>query len=423
MFLLSRFTGLAVSLVILASVSVAVQAGSVLSLSEAEQLALKKDPGIKRFNALAQAMEERSVAVGQLPDPKLKLGLMNFPTDTFNRDQEPMTQIQVGYQQMFPRGKSLEIKSQQSLSAAKVQTQRAANRQRMIRQSVRLKWLEYYYWVQAGKVVSKNRKLFRQLVEVAEFHYGAGRRNQQDVVSAQLELSRLDDRLLDIKTRQEKIRAELGVLTGRPASSIGMPERLPVLIGDVSLPRMQETLETHPKILAAVAMVDRGRQGVSLAREAYKPTWGVGVTYGFRDGVNANGSDRADFLSVGVTFDLPVFRSKRQDRKLKASQFNLGASQQMRDQQYLDLRQSLERNHAIWLRLTERVGFYKKTLVPQARQNTEAALFAYQNNRADFPTVMKARITELNTELKSIRMHVNRAKSEARLLYISGEEK
>ncbi|NOY66803.1 MAG: TolC family protein [Gammaproteobacteria bacterium] len=398
-------------------------AGQVLSLLEAEQLALTEDPGIKRFGSLAQAMEENSVAVGQLPDPKLKLGFMNFPTNTFARDQEPMTQIQVGVQQMFPRGKSLDIKSQQSLSGARVQEQRGANRERMIRKTVRLKWLEFFYWLKAENIVFKNRKLFEQLVEVAQYHYGAGRRNQQDVIRAQLELSRLDDRILDIKTRQEKIRAELGVLINRPSIDIVLPEKLPILYQDIDLDQLVKTLDRHPKILAAQAMVKRGQQGVSLAREAYKPAWGLGVTYGFRDGQNGVGVDRPDFLSLGISLDIPLFQEKRQDRKLKASQFNLGANRQMLDQQYLDLKQALERDHADWLRLTERVSFYHKTLVPQAKQNTEAAFFAYQNDRADFPTVMKARITELNTELKSIRMHVNRAKSEARLRYISGEEK
>lgn len=399
-----------------------VYAGQILTLSDAEQLAMKLDPGIKRFQSLAEAMEEKSVAVGQLPDPKLKLGFMNFPTDTFARDQEPMTQIQVGVQQMIPRGNSLDIKIRQTLSGARVQTQRSVDRERMIRKTVRLKWLEYYYWLQAENIVRKNRKLFEQLVEVAQYHYAAGRRNQQDVIRAQLELSRLDDRILDIKTRQETVRAELAVLIDYPAASIVLPDQLPRLAASVDLPLLLKTLDSHPKILAAKAMVDRGRQGVLLAREAYKPAWGIGVTYGMRDGQNLNGSDRADFLSLGLTLDLPLFREKRQDRKLKASQLNLSANQQMLDQQYLDLKQDLEREYANWQRLTERVSFYHKNLVPEALQNTEAALFAYQNDRADFPAVMKARITELDTQLKSIRMHVNRAKSEARLLYISGEE-
>jgi len=86
-----------------------------LTLQEAETLALEMDPGSKRFQSLARSMQERSIADGQLPDPKFRFGLMNFPVDTFNRDQEPMTQIQFGMQQQFPRGDSLDIKSQRTL--------------------------------------------------------------------------------------------------------------------------------------------------------------------------------------------------------------------------------------------------------------------------------------------------------------------
>lgn len=94
---------------------------------------------------------------------------------------------------------------------------------------------------------------------------------------------------------------------------------------------------------------------------------------------------------------------------------------QMLDLQYLDLKNLLGRDHADWKRLNERASFYQDTLIPQAKQNTEASLFAYQNARADFPTVMRAHITELNTRLKSIRIQVDRAKAKSRLAYLSGE--
>jgi hypothetical protein len=48
-----------------------------------------------------------------LPDPKVSLGIMNLPTDTWDLDQEGMTQLKVGVSQMFPRGDSLEIKKDQ----------------------------------------------------------------------------------------------------------------------------------------------------------------------------------------------------------------------------------------------------------------------------------------------------------------------
>jgi len=396
--------------------------GQPLTLQEAESLALEMDPGSKRFQSLARSMQEKSVADAQLPDPQLRFGLLNFPVDTFKRDQEPMTQIQLGVQQKFPRGDSLNIKSQRTLVDARTNEYRARNRETMLQKQVRLNWLELYYWLRAEEVITKNRALFEQLVEVTQYHYGAGRSNQQDVIRAQLELSRLDDRLIDIKTSQEKSSAELAVLTGRKMDAIILPDELPHISDDFNLEMLHAQLLSHPMMQVAKSQVEVSNKNVALAREAYKPGWMLGVNYGARDGQNLNGSERADFLSIGITVDVPLFREKRQDRKLKASQYTLGASKQMLDQQYLQLKQMLDKDYVDWKRLDERHRFYLDKLIPQAEQNSEASLFAYQNDRTDFPTLMRARITALETHLKSIRINVDRVKAQARVLYYVGEQ-
>ena len=56
-------------------------------------------------------MMEKSVAEGELMDPKLQIGLLNLPTDTFDFDQEPMTQFKVSYIQQFPSGDSRRLPS------------------------------------------------------------------------------------------------------------------------------------------------------------------------------------------------------------------------------------------------------------------------------------------------------------------------
>ena len=410
-------------LMISAFISTVVVANDVtLSLQQAEALAQDMDPGSKRFQSLARSMEEKSVADAQLPDPQFRFGLMNFPVDTFKRDQEPMTQIQVGVQQMIPRGDSLDIKSQRTLVGARANEYRAQDRESMLRKQVRMAWLELYYWLRAQEVVSKNRGLFEQLVEVTQYHYGSGRSNQQDVIRAQLELSRLDDRILEIKTRQEKASAELAVLIGRKMGSFILPQELPVIAAEFDLQNLHAQLASHPMMMVARSQVEVGQKDVALAREAYKPGWMVGVNYGLRDGQNPNGSERPDFVSIGVTVDIPLFREKRQDRRLKASQYKLGANKQMLDQRYLQLKQDLDKEYADWKRLHEREQFYQQQLIPQAEQNSEASLFAYQNDRADFTTLMRARISALETHLKSIRINVDRVKAQARVLYFTGEQ-
>ena len=71
-----------------------------LTITEAEQLALKEDYTLRAISARSQSMSELSVATEKLPDPQLKLGFANLPTDTFNLGQEPMTQTVVGVRQI-----------------------------------------------------------------------------------------------------------------------------------------------------------------------------------------------------------------------------------------------------------------------------------------------------------------------------------
>ena len=90
---------------------VVADSGISLSLQQAEALAIERDDKLSEIRLISESLQEQTIAEDTLPDPKLKLGLSNFPTDTFDRDQEAMTQIQVGVVQRFPRGKTLELKS------------------------------------------------------------------------------------------------------------------------------------------------------------------------------------------------------------------------------------------------------------------------------------------------------------------------
>jgi outer membrane protein TolC len=392
-----------------------------LSLAEAEQLALQGDPMLGTIDATAQALDEAAIADGQLPDPKAKFSLFNFPTDTFDRDQEPITQLRFGLQQAIPRGDTLALRSKRTRVQANGERARVSNETRKLKREVRASWYETYYWLRAEKIVTANKRLFREMVDITESQYAAGRRNQQDVLRADLELGLLDDRLTDIQQKQETARAGLAKWIGADAQR-ALPAEIPVLPEPPSLAAIQATLPQHPALRMQRAHIDVNRQNVSLAREAYKPAWTVGVDYGVRDGNNPDGSERADLLAATVTFDLPIFTSKRQDRRLAAAQHREGAARLQYDDKLRVMQSMLEKEYVTWQRLSQRLRRYRQTLVNQATANSEASLLAYQNDATDFPTLMRAKITELNTHLKAMRIHVDAAKAQARLLYLAGEE-
>ena len=399
-----------------------VRAAEPLPLAEAERLALERDAVLAVLRAEVRALQESAVADGSLPDPRLKLGAMSVPVDTFDLDQEPMTQLQVGIQQAFPPGDTLAIRSRRTNRLAAAREAAVRERIRRVRRDVRLDWLETFYWEAAGRVVNESRDLFNQLVNITQAHYAAGReQTQQDVTRAQLELGLLDDRLVRIRTMQDQQRAKLGKwlgpaharrpLTGEPPRLAEVPPAAAIAAG----------LDRHPVLEAAAARIAAAEDGVALARQAYKPGWMLDVTYGFRDGTNPGGDERADFVSAMVSLDLPLFTARRQDRRLAAARKRLDAATDDRTEQRRRLVRMLDDAYATWTLLGERVDYYRTYLVPKATENAIAALNAYQSDTDDFNQLMRARIIELETRLQYIRLHVDHLKTQARLLYLAGE--
>jgi len=401
--------------------SVAAHAGSVsavadpLTLAEVEQLALSNNPLLPRFNALASAQQERAVAEAQLPDPKLRLGLQNLPTDTFSRNQDDMTQAEIGVQQSFPAGNTLRYRSDQATALAAVEQARAADEARKTLQAVRTSWLEVHYQTEAAELVRQTQTLFKQVVQATQAQYGTGDVTQQDVLGAELELNLLKDRETSIEAARETALAELGKRIGTHHLTRRVAQEFPQLATPGTHDDILVKLDVHPAMQAEDGQIRSNESEVDVARAQYKPSWEVDLSYGQRS------SQRADMVSAMVTMDLPIFTDKRQDRRLAASQQEVYAARYARDDRRRELQHMLEVEYTAWTRLGERLAHYDKTILPQATQNAEAALNAYQSASAGFANVAGARVTELESRLQALRLRVDRAKAQANLLYLSGE--
>jgi len=411
------------ALVALALAALPAIAGQTLTLQETERLALEKDVTAPRFEALANARQEQSVAAGQLPDPKLKLGAANLPIDSFDRKQENMTQMQVGIQQAFPPGRTLGLRSEQAQVMAGADLARARTMTRMVMRDVRERYLDVFYQVEAGRIIDTSRELFDQLLEVTRFYYAQGRKNQQDVLRASVELALLDDRRTRVRTDEDKMRADLARLIGPDAAYLPLSESFPAFDRLPSRAELDTAIQSHPSLQAEDIIVEAGQLGVDIARQKYKPGWMLDVTYGNRAGDNKDGSSRDDFLSAMVVMDIPLFTGKRQDRVLASRQKEVEAALLQRDDRYLRLKRQLDSDYAEWLRLDERLKLYRDTIFPEALQNAETSLTAYQSGVTDFTGVMRARITELDVKLQKLRIRVDKAKAEARLLYLANESR
>jgi outer membrane protein TolC len=392
----------------------------ILTLDLAIGLAIERESVSRSLEYRAKGFEEEAIAESGLPDPMLKLGAMNFPTDTFDRDQEPMTQLQLGVIQYFPRGDSRSIKSRINGSKAEKSRLMASNARLMAMRDVSKSWLELYYWLRAEEIVKQSRSWFSKLVDVTESRYRVGSATQQDVVQSELELDRLTDRLEGIRIKQDMARAELVRWVGHAASNQELPDHLP----DLPVPAgitMNGDIASHPLIQAQDAEINASLQSVELNRQSYKPGVALDVTYGDRSGENPDGTDRANFLSAMVMIDLPFFTDKRQDRKLASSQQNLEAVRQERETEVRKLSSQLQRASTSLHILERQIKLYQQRLIPQSHSHSELSLRSYENNRVEFNSVVLARVAELDTRIKAIRLEVERAQVITALNYLAGE--
>ena len=384
-----------------------------LTLAEVEERAAR-DPGIERFRHEARALEEDAVAAEALPDPQLTTELMQFPLDRPGFQEDEMTQVQVGLRQTFPRGNSRHYLSQQEQARAGIKEALAGNREREIIRDARNDYLQLLLEHQRLAVLQNSRDLFQNLVAMTERSSASGMVSRQDVMRAELELERLEDRILAATQRRDRARASLARWIGeaayRPLPDGGFPE----------LPDWKDRdLTDHPRLAASRARIRASKQGVSLAGEAYKPEWSVQVGYGLRTNTAVANRHR---LGAMVSVDLPLFTGNRQDRRLSARQAEHEAAVRGRDETRLALEREVNAAMVDLQQLRERDVRYRDRLLEVANANAEAAERAYSAGTTDFTALMESRLLALETRLEALRLTTERMQARAQLLYLLGED-
>ena len=418
---------------------------SILSFETAIKSAQKNDPWLTGNIHKQRSIESMSIAVSTLPDPKISIGLANLPTDGFDFGQEGMTQAKIGIAQMFPRGDTLDIKSQQLRIQSEAYPFQRQDREAKVAVTVGSLWLDAYRVQQSIALIEKNRSLFEQLADIAEASYSSalGKTRQQDIVRAQLELTKLEDRLE--KLGQQKNRYEGMLSQWLTNFSTGNDSVEATLYNDLSLHDMvlsqqipqidllnnklvqtQSWLNSgelvkyftsHPSVVAIEKKVSATKTGIKLAEQKYKPEWGVSASYGYRAD-DPMGRSRSDLFSVGVTFDLPLFTENRQDKEVQSAIFKTEA---VKTEKLLLLRQLLGSYSSAkgrLQRLKDRQNLYTSKLLPQMHDQAEASLTAYTNDDGDFAEVVRSRIAVLNAEIDELTLNVEEQKLNLELNYL-----
>jgi outer membrane protein TolC len=311
-----------------------------------------------------------------------------------------------------------------------------ANRQAQVAVFVAHLWLDAYRSHKSIDLIENDRNLFEYLVDVAQSSYtsATGQTRQQDLIRAQLELTRLDDRLTILKQQRDKNLADLGEwledfnvsLSANDANYAHVYSEVERHLlshnGTYDANTLTEVLIIHPLIRSIDQKILASDSDIRIAKQSYKPQWGVNASYAYRDNT-PEGEHRPDFLSLGVSFDVPLFTANRQDKRVQSAKAKFQSTKTERDLALRQLKAAYQSSVLNYHRLKERQALFDTRLLVEMYQQAEASLMAYTNDDGDFAEAVRAQIAQLNARIDALNIDIDIHKTLAQLNYFHADSR
>lgn len=398
-----------------------------LTLAKALSRVQSENPGLFEMKARAEAMAAIPSQVGSLPDPIVSFNTLNLPIDTFDIDQEAMTQLQFGISQKIPYPGKLALKESIAGYIANAANSRVDEVRFILNRDVKTLWWRLFFLDRSIEVVEINKTLLKQFIEIAQTKYKVGQGLQQDVLLAQLELSKLIDSELQLVSMRKQENSRLNALLNQAA---GIVIKLPELTNiDTELAILKETSlilqiaeNNRPVLTEDRLLINAARARHELAERDLLPDFNIGASYGLRQGENPNGGNRSDFLSFKIGVNVPLFAGTKQKMAIAQRDSEVRQQQYAFQKRWLEIQSDITSTVAVYDRTQQQISLFRTGVIPQARQTVSSMLAGYQVNKVDFLNLIRAQITLYNYETNLWKAISEGQSSLAKLVATVGEE-
>jgi outer membrane protein TolC len=387
-----------------------------LGFEQALLLAEQRSAALTARQASADGARQARAAAGQLPDPKLAVGVENLPVsgpDRFSWNRESMTMRRIGVMQDVPN--AAKRAAQRGTADARVERERAMlEAERLaVRREAALAWLGLHFAERKLAVFATLEQENRLLQDTLAARVASGSATAADAVMARQEALDLADRRDELQAGVEQARAQLQRWTGEAPDPSAAASDPPSLRPDPA--RLLDALDRHAELLAFDPMLAMARAELEEATAMRRGDWGWELAYGNR--ARAFG----DLVSFQLTFELPVSRATRQEPVIASRQKEVERLQAERGDALRRVRAEVEAQVAELQRLERGQRRQHDVAVPLAQERAQVTLASYQSGRADLGAVLAARKSAVEAQLRALDLQGQVLAQQARLSYLIAE--
>ena len=403
-------------LLVFSLASVSIVAADTTQLQQLLEEADNNNPSLRAALEQIAVADSRVAQVSALNDPVLSIALSNYPIDELRSDVTPMTGNEIRLAQMLPFPGKLDAKGKVAAKKSRWFAAAYQDARLQLRQKVKDAWYLFLFQQQAIELTKRNLQVLEDFIKLTETRYEVGKGLQQNVLKAQLQRSKQLDKLFSLQQQQEATQAELNSLVGHEtARRLETSEQLSSAGGDYSLEQLQQqAVEKRPMFKAFDALVDQYKSQRTLADLDYRPDFTLWAGYRFRDDNLPDGG--TDFISAGLSFNLPLRNARRGGAVAEADSALRMAYQQRNDFQN-NVNLAIHRSLTTFEKSKQLAELYESGIIPQANQTVQATLSAYQVDKVDFLDLLDSVMSLYNYQIDYARalseQHRSRAQLEA----------
>ena len=349
-----------------------------------------QSPELRAMQAEADAAAQRVGPAGALPDPVLRVELMNI--NNYGTDASPsllpwkVGETKYTLMQSLPLWGKRELKRDAASADARQADARSDAAWAELAARIKATYAEFYRAAGNERLSNEVLGLMARLEQDSQARYAGGLAGQSDAIRAQLEQTAMRAELIALDGEKRQIRAKLNALLARDsAAPLADPLVLrsipPVATADAAA-LAERARARNPLIQAELARVAVAQKNRDLTQRNRYPDLTVGVS-------PSQMGSRITTWGVMVEMNIPLQQASRRSQE-RESEAMVSAARSRAESLSQQLLGDLAVNLA-GLEIARRTEALVKTqLLPQSELGLRSALAAYENGKAEFSMLLEA---------------------------------
>lgn len=347
------------------------------------------NPDLAVINYEIEAAEGRITPAGALPDPVLRVELMDFAgpaaPNGFNVLPNRVGGTKYTVMQSFPLWGKRDMRTEIATAGVSEAKSRRIALLAEIHSKIKTAYAQFYQPFQLKRLNEEILALLQDIEAITRTRYSNGLVPQQDVIRAQVEKTTLRSEIITLEAEQKQAKARLNAMAGRPQHDLlAEPQALrslpPEKFNAAVLP--DKAQRNNPLLRTQDAQITAAEVNRRLVEKNRYPD----VTLGLAPTQRGGGIDGWEAM---VEVNIPIRFDTRRAQESEASAM-LGAAKERQQSIANNVMGELQETIVAYEAARDQEHLVTNTLLPQAELTFRSALAGYENSKVDFATLLDA---------------------------------